>query len=234
MLKFNYGEYIFQQLMMTDFVQQKLAIILMSIVVNIIQMHIVSILCMIITFHPIIDFIVHTIISIIATLNIDKIYNIVERYEPEFVTLTQYLINNYSFENYRYWKRIIVLSACGYLCIILWKVQVTSWLLFIYIIQYGICFTIVDQFEEQRIQRWVREWTERPIIKTNKDNARNMLLESYMSPKINVLQTQKNEQGDDPIISASPINCNDTPRITFNDGLVKPVNNMKKLRKKRI
>lgn len=212
MIKFRYGEYIFQQLLLTDFVQQKLAIILMSIIVNIIQMHIVSVLCMIITFGPIIDFVLHTIISIVATLNIDKIYSIAERFEPEFISLTQYLINNYSFENYRYWKRIIVLCVCAYICVILWRVQVTSFMLFVYIIQYGICFTIVDQFEEKRIQNLVREWIERPTVKTDIDTARNMLLDSYMSPRTHVLKK------DSPLRVNQPL---------FNDGLVTPVHNMK-------
>ena len=206
----------------------------MSVVVNIIQMHLVSILCMILTFNPILDFILHTVISIVCALQVDKIYNIVEKYEPEFITLTKYLIRNYSFNNYRYWKRIVVLTVCGYICIVLWRVQVTSQMLFFYIIQYGICFTIVDQFEEQRIQRWVKEWAERPTVKGDGDAIRNMLIESYMSPKTNILQRDIPSRDNFIFLpNSSPLHINSVKNLhipTFNEGLVKPINNMKKSR----
>jgi hypothetical protein len=186
----NYGEYLFQQLLMTRFVQKKLAIILMAIIVNIIQMHIVSVVCYILTVSPIIDFVLHTIISIVCTLNIGITYNAIERYKPEFTRLTTFLINNYSFENYRYWKRILVLGGCGYLCVILWRVEITSMYLFLYILQYGICFIIVDLFEERRIQDWVINWRSRPHVTQDTNDISNLLVESYMSPKANILKNQ--------------------------------------------
>jgi len=213
MNRLNYGEYIFQQLLMTKFVQDKLTIILMSIFVNIVQMHIVSILCVLLSFGPIIDFVLHTFISIIVTLNMHLIYNAVERYKSEFNSLTRYLINNYSFENYRYWKRIVVGVASGYACIILWRTEVTSWLLFIYIIQSGICFSIVDQIEERRLQTWLQEWLSQPTIK-NHDPMTNKLIESYMSPSTKLLHPNFH----------SIVTPHQLDRPSFNQGLVKPVN----------
>jgi len=211
MNRLDYGEYIFQQLLMTKFVQQKLTIILMSIFVNIIQMHLVTIVCLILTFNPIVDFVLHTAISIIFTLNISFIYNITERYKVEFHNITQYLIANYSFENYRYWKRIIVCTICAYACVILYKTAITSWLLFIYIIQYAICFIVVDQIEEQRFQLWIKDWLETPIIRNN-DKMTNKLIESYMSSKNGITQIKQGEL-----------------KHSFNNGLVKQVNyNMNK------
>ncbi|KKL76099.1 hypothetical protein LCGC14_2048260 [marine sediment metagenome] len=192
MFKFNYGEYILQQLITTDFIQLKLAHILISLVVNFINMHIVTLLCMIISVNVYIDFFLQIGISVTMALKIGHIYNFVERYEAEFYTFTQYLINNYSIDNYRYWKRLFVMTACVYACLVLLLVQLTNQLVFFYIIQYVICFLIIEQFEQQRIQKWIREYQRRPIAKRLiNDPASDFLINSYMSPHSKVLRPKR-------------------------------------------
>ncbi len=192
MLHFNYGEYVFQQLITTEFIQHKLAQILISLAVNFINLHIVTLLCTIISINVYIDFFIQITISVIMALRIDIIYNFVERYEKEFYALTQYLINNYSIDNYLYWKRIIVISACIYACIALLIITFTNGVLFIYIIQYTICFLIIEQFEQQRIQTWIRDYQTRPIGKRFTDDpASDLLINSYLSPRSNVLRPRR-------------------------------------------
>lgn len=160
----------------------KLTEILTSIVANILNVHIVSILCGIFTIHPYIDFVTHTVISIVMALNIDTVYRFVERFNPELKIATKYLIKNYSIENYRLWKRTIVLIGCAYACIAILMVELTKRLLFMYILQYAICFISVEQIEQRRIQRWLDEYRSRPVIKKEQDPDLDMLLQSYMSP----------------------------------------------------
>ncbi len=191
MFKLNYGEYIIQQLITTEFIQLKLAHILISLVVNFINLHIVTLLCSIISVNIYIDFLLQVGISVTMALKISHIYNFVERYEPEFYTLTQYLINHYSVDNYRYWKKLVVMSACLYACLVLLIVQLSNWLFFLYIIQYAICFLIIEQFEQQRIQKWVREYQTRPVAKCFIDDpTSDFLINSYMSPRSNVLRVR--------------------------------------------
>jgi len=192
MLNFNYGGYVFQQLVTTELVQKKLTEILISIAANIINMHLVTILCSIISLNVYIDFFLQIAISVICSLRIHYIYNFLEHYKAEFGELTKYLINNYSIENYLYWKRCIIIGICAYASVALLLVRLTNWVLFLYIFQYAVCFLIIEQFEQQRIQRWVREYKTRPktTILTD-DPTSNFLINSYLSPKSNVLRTQK-------------------------------------------
>ncbi len=188
MFKLNYGEYVFQQLITTKFIQLKLAHILISLAVNFINVHIITLLCMIVSVNVYLDFFLHIGISVVMAFKINHIYNFVEHYESEFYTLTRYLINNYSIDNYRYWKRLVVITACVYACILLLLVQLSNRLVFLYIIQYAICFLIIEQFEQQRIQKWISDYQKRPVAKRLTDDpASDFLINSYMSPRSNVL-----------------------------------------------
>jgi hypothetical protein len=192
MLKFNYGEYVFQQLITTEFVQLKLAHILISLAANCISLHLATVLCLIVSVNIYIDFFLQIAISVICSLKINHIYNFVERYEAEFYALTQYLINNYSIDNYRYWKRVVVIGVCIYACVLLAVVQITNWILFLYIIQYAICFLTIEQFEQQRVQYWIKEYQNRPVAKVLTDDpASDFLINSYLSPRRNVLRTRR-------------------------------------------
>jgi hypothetical protein len=182
MIQFNYGEYIFQQLILTEFVQQKLSFIFIALITNILQIHIVSVLSYLISINYYVDFVIQIVISVSISLNINYIYDAVQRYQKEFMLLTQYLINNYSFENYRYWKRIIVLSSGTYLCILLFFIKITNLMLISYIIQYLICFLIIEQFEQKRIHKLIKEYRLKPVEKKY-TKTETQLIESYISPK---------------------------------------------------
>jgi hypothetical protein len=184
MIQFNYGEYIFQQLILTEFVKKKLAFILIAIITNIIQIHIVSILCYVLSINKYLDFVIQICISVLMSLNVDYIYNAVERYEKEFILITQYIINNYTFENYKYWKRIIVLSTGIYACILLCFIDITNKMLILYILQYMICFLIIEQFEQKRIQTLLYNYKSKPIKKKYDNNDIN-IIDSYIHIKNN-------------------------------------------------
>jgi len=206
MLNFNYGEYIFQQLILTDFIQKKLAYILISFAVSILQLHIVSILCYMTSFNPYVDFVVQIGISVGISLNISFIYKIVEKYHEEFYMLTQYLINNYTFENYRYWKRLIVVSMGVYACIGLLFINITNIVLIVYIIQYLITFLIIEQFEQRRIQDWIKNMKNKPNAKKfDFDVTENCLIQSYIAPTEKIIKLQqKNKKLTNSIIQ--PLN----------------------------
>jgi hypothetical protein len=183
MIDFNYGEYIFQQLIMSEFIQQKLAYILISMCANLINIHIVSIICYILSIHPYIDFIIQICISIFMALHIEYVYLFLKRYNPEFFELTQYLIKNFTIEKYRYWKRIVVICFCIYICILLLFIKVDNRLIYIYIIQYAITFIITEQFEQRRIQTWLKHYKEQPKIHKY-SSYENALIDSYYSNNI--------------------------------------------------
>lgn len=191
MFNFNYGDYIFQQLIASDFIKAKLSYILISIVVNIIQIHLVSAVCFLLTFNKYVDFIVQIVVSVTCSLNVSYTYNVVERYTAEFNQISKYILVNLSLENYRYWKRIIVISAGFYACILLSFIQVTNQLLTVYIVQYLICFLIIEQFEQGHFRKWFYNYRTRPSLKKHENPEASLLIESYYSPRTRTPPTSK-------------------------------------------
>jgi hypothetical protein len=178
----TYGEYIFQQLIATDFIKRKLSIILISLVANLIQLHIVAIVSILTSINPYIDFWLQIIFSIILSLNINYIYSRVKRYKQHFYHVTTYLIRNYSIENYWRWKRIIVLSICAYGCVLLMLVKITNTLICIYIIQYAICFLIREQIERKIIHKFINDYRNRPsVLRLTDANITTFLIDDYIT-----------------------------------------------------
>lgn len=193
MFRLDYGEYIFQQLVTTEFVQSKLSLIFVSFLANFIQMHLITLSCYLVSSgNSYIDFVVQISISIILTLNIKYTYNFVERYQTEIQILTRYLIENYNINNYRFWKRIFILSLCLYSCCLLAVIRLTNWIILIYIIQYALCFLILEQIEQKNIQRWIENYKKRPLtLRYTKDPITSLLVESYLSPDATILKNPK-------------------------------------------
>ena len=125
-------------------------------------------------------FFMHLIISIFMALNVDKIYNFCQRYTDEFSRVTNYIIKNYSIQNFRYWKRIVNLFLCFYASILLLFIEITNWMLFITILHHAICSLITEQFEQNNVQYWIEEYKNKPVVKSKQDN---ILINSYMSEK---------------------------------------------------
>jgi hypothetical protein len=184
---FNYGEYIFQQLVTTEFVQNKSVNILISLTVNLINIHLITGLSILFSIHPWFDFIFQIAISVILTINVHWLYDLLGRYHQEFTWLAKYLINNYSIENYCYWKRLVIFVAASYGCVILSLIQITNQLLLVYLIQYLIGFLIIEQIEQQRIQKWLKDYTQRPVARRH-DQSATFLINSYISPTSNLLR----------------------------------------------
>lgn len=178
------GDYLLQQLIGSEFIQKKLTQILISLATNFINMHIVSILSGVLTIHPYVDFFTQIAVSTGMSLNMHYIYDITGRYEEEFHRLTQYIINNYSLENYMYWKKICVFTGSIYLAFVLLFVEVNNRLLAIYLAQYLISYLIIEQFENRRVHKWVYNMTTKPVVKAS---VEPVLIDSYLSHRKNTL-----------------------------------------------
>jgi hypothetical protein len=192
MFRVNYGEYVFQQILTSGFVRGKLTEIIIAVAANILNLHIVTMLCSMVSINAYIDFWVHIGISTTMALHKGYLYDFLFRYEREFKALTRYLITNYSVENYRNWKRIVVLGASGYASLSLLTVELNNRVLFRYIIQNAICSFIIEQFEEKNIQNYIREYIGRPVTKKLiPGGSEDLLISSYMSPKDKMLRPNK-------------------------------------------
>ena len=146
----NYGDRILRSIVKTTYAKKSISSILLMLLTVIARLHIDAICGAIFNFNNIyIDFWVQIFISIILVIKSGWIYQMVEKFDREVYSLTRYLINNYSEDNYRRWKRNITFLVCIYLSIYFSVVEITSYVLRIYILQYVICYIIIEIIERK-------------------------------------------------------------------------------------
>lgn len=159
----DYTDQIFQSLVKTRYAKGQFSIILSLVITLIIRLHIKLIFACILQFHPVIDFILQVILSVILVFKTNWIRNLVNRFRGEIYALSRYLINNYSPENYRIWKRNSTVGLCIYLIVHLLLVEITSAILIEQILQFLISYFIVDGIEQGTFMRWwgyIKAWYE--------------------------------------------------------------------------
>ena len=159
---YTYGDQILKSVIVSKYAKEKLTILLMMLITAIIRLHLISIISIAISINFWLDCIIQIPLTVIISLNSHLIYRIVEYYQPKLYQLTRYLINNYSFENYRRWKRNVVLSTCLYIIVLLFFINITSNLIIIYILQYIISYGIVDLIEQKQLEIMVENIYNKP------------------------------------------------------------------------
>jgi hypothetical protein len=146
----NYTDQILRSIVKTTYAKQKLSGIVLMLLTVLVRLHVDAILSLMINFNNIyIDFWIQIFISIILVIKSGWIYKIVEKFDREVYGMTRYLVNNYSDVNYRQWKAKTTFLICVYLVIYLSFVEINSTLLRIYIIQYLICYIIIEIIERK-------------------------------------------------------------------------------------
>ena len=159
---YTYSDQILKSVIVSKYAKEKLTILLMILITAIIRLHLLSIISIAISINFWLDCMIQIPITVVISLNSHLIYRIVEYYQPQLYQLTRYLINNYSFENYRRWKRNLVLSVCLYIIILLFFIKITSNLVIIYIVQYIISYGIVDLIEQKQLEEMIDQIYNKP------------------------------------------------------------------------
>ncbi len=151
--KINYRNSILKYLITTKYAKKNVNFLFMIFFTTILRFHINILLCQIFRFNIIyIDFFIHIILSVILVLNTFHIFNFVFVFRDKFYRITRYVINNYSFDNYKRWKRNIIVCVSTYVIILLLMFEFNKYLLIVQIIQFLISFFIVDQIEKKTIE----------------------------------------------------------------------------------
>ncbi len=146
----NYSDQILRSIVKTTYAKKSISSLLLMLLTVVARLHIDAICGIIFNFHNIyIDFWLQIFISVILVIKSGWIYQIVERFDREVYSLTRYLINNYSEDNYRRWKRNVTFVICSYLFIYFSVAEITSSMLRIYILQYVICYVIIEIIERR-------------------------------------------------------------------------------------
>ena len=115
----NYGEHIAHRIILSTYAKKKISILFIMLMTMILRIHIDVILNSFINFNQYVDFVIQIVISVSLILCNGYIYQFVDRYNHECYLLTKYLINNYTLDNFRKWKKIVTISICIYILIYL-------------------------------------------------------------------------------------------------------------------
>lgn len=158
----DYSEKMLKSIIVTSFAKKKLSILTMLLFTMLFKIHINSLLCFFFSFNYYVDFGIQILIPVIINLKSNFFYKVVSNYEHSFFNLTQYFVDNYTPENYRKWKRILVFVSCLYLLVILSLVDINSNMLITYIFQYMLTFIIIDQIEQKKLEKFIQNLKDRP------------------------------------------------------------------------
>ena len=143
----DYTDQLFQSLIRTRYAKRQFSMVLSLIIVGILKWHIKILFSCIIQIHPIVDFILQILLSVILAFKGYWIRNIVDRFKSEIYALSRYLINNYSPENLKVWKRNIVLLISLYFIIHILLIEITKWVLVGQILQFLISYFFIEGIE---------------------------------------------------------------------------------------
>jgi hypothetical protein len=94
------------------------------------------------------NFLIHIAVSSFLIINSKYFYDIVQRYEPEFYSLVRYLINNYTEQNLKKWKRKFNIAICVYAYILTFILDLSNNSIRMIIIEYMICYLLLEMYEK--------------------------------------------------------------------------------------
>lgn len=164
----DYTDQIFQSFIKTRYAKRQVSLVMSLAISWVVRWHLKILLTFFIDVHPLVDFTIHVFVSVLLVFKSVWIQNLVSRFQVEIYALSRYLINNYTQERFRIWKRNAVVSICIYFLLYLTFVEVNSWMLIEQILQFLISYFIVDGIEQGTFLRW---WTR--LRSFYKDNIRS-------------------------------------------------------------
>lgn len=94
------------------------------------------------------NFVIHIAVSSFLIINSKYFYDVVQRYEPEFYSLVRYLINNYTEQNFKRWKRKFNISLCIYAYLLTFILDLSNNSIRMIIIEYMTCYFLLEIYEK--------------------------------------------------------------------------------------
>ena len=153
----NYSDQIIRSIMVTTFVKKKFNLLFMMLLTIIIRTILGCMVCYCIQFNMTIDFFLHSFFYIIIIFYLNFIFDILNTRKKYFYKITKSIVNNYSIENYKKWKRNIFLSLSLCAIIMLLFVEINSYYLIYYICQNIVIYCAVDVIENNKLQEIMKQ-----------------------------------------------------------------------------
>lgn len=157
----NYSDHILRSIVKTTYAKKRINSYMLILLTLLLRLHIDAILGVVLScgnFY--IDFWVQIGVSVVLVIKSGWIYQLVELFDQHVYSLTRYLVNHYTHDTYRYWKRIATLIVCGYLFFYFSFFDITSGILRMYVLQYVICYLLIELIEKNYCSGFMRIFTQ--------------------------------------------------------------------------
>lgn len=152
---FGYTEQIMWAVLKSSFTLNTFTYFLMSIIAIVLRTHIDMIVTYIVSTNIFyIDIIIRLCVSTILVINSKHTFDIVHKYKPELYKIVEKLINNYTEENFKTWRRYIVLIACAYFYFASYIITISNESVRQMIIEFIICYHLVEIFERRNMNKF--------------------------------------------------------------------------------
>lgn len=145
----SYIEKVLWSIAKTLFSKKAFCYLLISITSLIIRIHIDALIAFLLnTSYWYLNFLIHILVSSLLIINSKYFYDIVQRYQPEFYSLVKYLINNYTEQNFKRWKRKLNITLCIYAYILTFILDFSNNSIRMIIIEYMSCYFLLEIYEK--------------------------------------------------------------------------------------
>ena len=150
----TYEDYILNTVVKSSYAKNSLTLLLMCIITMILKFHLSIIVSSLITFGNSLDLVFPIFVSVFISTISGTLFRYVETHKLSYESIVDYVINNYSKENFLIWKRTILAVLFCYSMIVLLLVRIDNYFLMISIIQTTISFIICDCLEHRTFQKF--------------------------------------------------------------------------------
>jgi hypothetical protein len=183
----NYEDYILNTLVKSNYARNGLIVLLIYIITGLVRFHLSIIICFIFTWNNAFDLISPIIITVLLSMASDTLFKYVETHRPWHESVVDYIMNNYSRENFIRWKRIILMILCCYILLAITLITIDNYFIFITTIQTAISFGICDLLEQKMPQTWYNRlmgWWHRPRVVKFSNNPDDTVIDNYFQQLI--------------------------------------------------
>lgn len=145
----SYIEKVLWSIARTSFSKKAFCHILIGITSLIVRTHVDALIAFVLnTEYWYINFFIHLMVSSFLIINSKYFYDIIQRYEPEFYSIVRYLINNYTEQNFKRWKRKFNITICIYSYILTFILDFSNGAVRQIIIEYLTCYFLLETYEK--------------------------------------------------------------------------------------
>ena len=184
----NYENYLLNLVVTSRYARNGLVMLLIYLVTSIARFHLSLILTLLFTFNNSFDLVIPIIITVLVAMISDVLFQYAETHRSRYEELVEYLIDNYSVENYIRWKRNVLMVLLIYVLIGLAFVQIDNYYIFLSLVQTTIGFIICDLLEQKLPQSWYNyllTWWNRPQVKKfMRISNKTAIINNYQGKKL--------------------------------------------------